>query len=81
MNLDFVLKNLKIPFDKSTGSEVSVSFIIEIDGSLSSIEIIKDGGNGAGDELKRVLTISPKWLPAEHEGYRVKAKVKFSLKL
>lgn len=78
---EFVLKNFNKPVDKSTCTEILVSFIVEIDGSISNIEVIRDAGNGTGDEIKRGLITSPKWLPAEHEGYRVKAKVTFSLKL
>ena len=78
---DFIFENFKIPFDKNIKGEVLVSFIVEIDGSISNVEIIKDAGTGTGEEIKRVLLLSPKWLPGEYEGYYVKKKVKFSIKL
>ncbi len=78
---DFVIENFKNPYGKNIKFEIVVNFIVEIDGTISNVKIIKDAGKGTGDELKRVLTISPKWLPGEHEGYRVKTKVKFSLNL
>lgn len=78
---EFVIENFKTPYDKNIKFEIVVNFIVEIDGTISNVKIIKDAGKGTGDELKRVLTISPKWLPGEHEGYLVKTKVKFSLNL
>ena len=77
---EFVLENFKKTFNKNIESEILVSFIVEIDGTISNAEIIKGTVNVTKDEIKTVFTNSPKWLPAEHEGYRVKAKVKFSLK-
>jgi hypothetical protein len=77
---EFVTENFKNPYSKDIKFEISVNFIIEIDGIISNVEIVKDAGKGTGDEMKRVLMTSPKWLSGEHEGYRVKTKVKFSLK-
>jgi hypothetical protein len=78
---EFVSQNLKKSFDKDSGNAVLVSFIVDIDGSLRNIEIINEIDKNKGDEIKKILTISPKWLPGEHEGYRVKTKVKVNLKL
>lgn len=78
---EFILANLKAPFNKDIKGEVLVRFIVEMDGVINNVEILSSLSNNEGDEIKRVLINSPKWLPAEHEGYRVKSKVKFTLKL
>ena len=78
---EFILENFKKPLYKNIECDIIVNFIVEIDGTISNVDIIKDAGNGTGEEIKRVLLLSPKWLPGEHEGYHVKTKVKFSLKL
>ena len=42
---------------------VLVSFIVEADGSLSSIKSLKDPGYGTFEETKRLLENAPKWKP------------------
>jgi len=42
---------------------IFVSFIIEKDGSVSNIKVLRDFGYGSGKELERVLKLSPKWIP------------------
>ncbi len=41
------------------------TFIIERDGSLSNINVLRDIGHGTGDELIRVLKLSPRWKPGK----------------
>ncbi|MFB9076992.1 energy transducer TonB [Flavobacterium procerum] len=41
------------------------TFIIEKDGSLSDIKVLRDIGFGTGEELVRVLKLSPKWKPGK----------------
>jgi hypothetical protein len=48
------------------------SFVIEKDGSLTNIVIVKDLGYGTGDELMRVLKLSKKWKPGMQDGRPVK---------
>jgi hypothetical protein len=78
---DFILDNFKKPLAKDALVEIQVRFIVEIDGTVSNVEVINDVENSTGNELKRVIMNSPKWLPAEHEGYRVRAQVKFNLNM
>lgn len=42
---------------------VEVNFIVEKDGKLTTINIIKDVGYGTGNEAIRVLKKAPKWTP------------------
>ena len=41
------------------------TFIIERDGSLSNINVLRDIGHGTGEELIRVLKLSPRWKPGK----------------
>lgn len=41
------------------------TFIIESDGSLSNINVLRDIGHGTGEELIRVLKLSPRWKPGK----------------
>lgn len=75
---EYVLENLKKQPNKYINSEISVCFIVDFEGTLLDVEIIKNTSNYSFDEIQKVILNSPKWLSAEHDGYRVKVKVKFN---
>ncbi|MDP5202237.1 energy transducer TonB [Flavobacterium sp. DG2-3] len=52
-------------------------FIIEKDGSLSDIEVMRDFGYGSGEELVRVLKLCPAWKPAIKNGQPVRCLYSF----
>ena len=52
--------------------QVSVEFVIEKDGSVTNIKILRDIGGGCGEELVRVLKAMPKWKPALQRGKPVR---------
>jgi TonB family protein len=52
--------------------KVIVQFIVEEDGSLSNIRVLRSPGYGSGEEAARVLAISPKWIPAYQNGKTVR---------
>jgi protein TonB len=54
--------------------KVIVSFVIDTDGSLVDIKVIKDLGYGTGKEAIRVLKLCPKWTPAVHNGKPVRSE-------
>lgn len=66
--MKFITKNLKYPEkaikDSITG-RVFVSFIVEKDGNLSNIKVMRDIGGGCGEEAIRVMKLMPKWTPAK----------------
>ncbi len=68
---NFIKNNYTAPED-SPGGRVIVSFVVEKDGSLTDIKILKDLGYGTGAEAIRVLKKSPKWVPAEQNGKKVR---------
>lgn len=67
----FISKNYKTP-SKSVKGKVYVTFIIEKDGSLSNIKVLRDIGYGTGEEAIRVLSICPNWIPGEKNGQKVR---------
>ena len=54
---------------------VAVEFVIEKDGSVSNIKILRDIGGGCGDEMVRVLKAMPKWSPATQRGKPVRCQI------
>lgn len=77
----FIAKNYQMPkVDKFSG-KVYVTFIIEIDGSLTGIKVLRDIGYGTGEEAIRVLSKCPKWIPGEHNGQKVRCTYSLPISL
>ncbi|MEG0848618.1 MAG: energy transducer TonB [Flavobacterium sp.] len=62
---NFIKENYKNPKDKTLKGNVYVTFIIEKDGSLSDIKVLRDIGSGTGAEAIRILKTSPNWIPGK----------------
>ena len=78
--LEFVESNLIYPpqaINNGTEGEVIVQFLIEKTGCLNGIKIIRDIGNGCGEELKRIICSMPNWNPGKQVGTPV--RVQFNL--
>lgn len=71
----YIAKSFKTPSDKSfKGGKVFISFVIEIDGSLTDFKVLKSPGFGTGEEAQRVLENCEKWIPAEQNGEKVRCQ-------
>lgn len=69
----FIDDNYKKSNKKPTHQgKLYATFIIEKDGSLSDIKVLRDIGFGTGEELIRVLKLSPKWKPGKQKGKEVR---------
>jgi len=53
------------------------SFIVEKDGSITNIEVMRGIGSGCDEEAKSVVSIMPDWEPGYQRGKAV--RVKFNL--
>ncbi len=73
-----VSNNFKVPYPEiAMNAKIFISFVIEKDGSLSDIKVLRDPGYGLGQEAKRVVALSEKWSPAIQSGNPV--RVTYSL--
>ena len=75
--LQFISNNLKYPvIARENGIEgrVVVSFIVQKNGTLTDLQIIRDIGGGCGEEAIRVIESMPRWIPGTTHGNAVKAK-------
>ncbi|MDR3695858.1 TonB family protein [Mucilaginibacter sp.] len=73
----FLSKNLRYPGqaqEDGIDGKVIVSFIIEKDGTLSNITVIKPAGNGFDEEAVRVLKLAKAWKPGMQNGQAVRVK-------
>ena len=78
----FLNKNLKYPKQATRmgiDGRVFLSFIVDKDGSLSDINVIRGIGGGCDEEAVRVLKKSPKWNPGRQRGVPVKSRMSISV--
>jgi protein TonB len=68
----FVGNNYQTPEEEGLKGKVYVTFVVEKDGSLTDIKVLKDIGYGTGKEAIRVLNKCPKWTPGEQNGKKVR---------
>ncbi|MBP6758001.1 MAG: DUF2059 domain-containing protein [Flavobacterium sp.] len=68
----FVAENFKTPKVEKLAGKIYVTFVIEIDGSITGMKVLRDIGYGTGEEAIRVLKLSPKWLPGQQNGKTVR---------
>ena len=68
----FVGKNFQVPEEEGLKGKVFVTFVVEKDGSLTDIKVLRDIGYGTGKEAIRVLKSCPRWNPGEQNGKKVR---------
>lgn len=72
---EFLASNIKYPAQaRETGTQgiVYVTFVVEKDGSITDIKVLRDIGSGCGEEAIRVVKMMPKWKPAKQRGKAVR---------
>lgn len=77
----FVQKNIQYPrIAKEQGIEgrVIVAVVINENGDITDIEVIRGIGGGCDEEVVRVLNEMPTWKPTKQDGKNVKAQKIFS---
>ena len=70
----FVDKNFVMPTKTDLKGKIYTQFIVEADGWLSNLEIIKDLGYESGAEALRVLQKSPNWNAGLKDGKAVRTR-------
>ncbi len=71
----FIAKNLQYPEEakkKGIEGKVHVSFVVEVDGSITDVKVLRDIGDGCGEAAVRVVKSMPKWNPAKQNGEYVR---------
>jgi len=83
----FIALNLRYPAiarENNTQGTVIIGFVVEKDGSLGDIKIIRAIGDGCDEEATRVIKQCPKWKPGILNGKPVRVQysipINFSLK-
>ena len=74
----YLAKNLKYPASArqmNISGRVYLQFIVEKDGSITNIEVVKGIGGGCDEEAARVLAGAPAWHPGKQRGVPVKVRL------
>lgn len=66
-------------YQKGVQGRVTCSFVVNADGHVSNINVIKGVENTLNDEAMRVLSLMPSWLPGRIEGQPVPVRVIWSV--
>ena len=70
----YLEKNLKYPKKAQRAKiegVVRVQFIVDKTGVVSELGILSEPGGGLGEEVIRLISSGPKWIPAEQNGKKV----------
>ena len=60
---------------RSISGKVFVEFVVDRDGSLSDLKVIKGIGGGCDEEALRVIKNSPRWNPGKQRGKAVRVRM------
>lgn len=71
------IKYPKVARENGITGKVHVTFVVEKDGRLTDIKILRDIGGGCGAEVVRVVKTMPRWNPGKQRGKPV--RVQFNL--
>ena len=74
---NFLSTNVRYPADsrnKGIQGRVIISFVVEKDGSLSGIRVVRGVADDIDKESVRVLGLSPKWIPGTQNGHLVRVE-------
>ncbi|MEO8795794.1 MAG: TonB family protein, partial [Daejeonella sp.] len=72
---EYLSKSIQYPAEakkNNVSGKVILSFIVEKNGSLNDIKVLRGVGSGLDEEAIRVMKGSPKWLPGKENGKPVR---------
>ena len=72
---EFIGKNVKYPQkakDEGVQGRVFIQFVVEKDGSINEVKLLRGIGGGCDEEALRVVKAMPKWEPGMHKGEHVR---------
>ncbi|MBQ8760792.1 MAG: energy transducer TonB [Bacteroidales bacterium] len=76
--MKFIQDNRQYPDEAKSQNlhgRVIVSFIVEKDGSLSNVKVMRSLGSGCDEEAVRVINSMPMWKPGKNSGKEVRTKM------
>jgi protein TonB len=74
---NYVQRHYKYPNVRFLKGRVFIEFVVDVDGSIVDIKVLRDLGFGTGQEAVRLMGNCPKWIPGMINGKPV--RVRYSL--
>ncbi len=65
----------KLARQRKIQGKVPVEFIVQPDGTLTDVRVVKKMGSGLDEEALRLIRAAPKWEPATYQGKPLKQKM------
>lgn len=78
----WIIDNVNYPQDAlqmGESGKVYLSFVVEIDGSISNIEIVRGVSESLDSEAKRLLRNMPNWIPGEARGKKARVRCRLPI--
>lgn len=75
---DEVKRNIRYPATarkNHSAGQVLVQFVVNEDGSVSDIEVIESPDETLAEEGRRIMSLSPEWIPARRAGIAVEERI------
>ena len=84
--MEYIAQNISYPQearDKGIDGRVFIGFVVEKDGSVSNVKVLRGIGGGCDEEAVRVVSSLPKWKPGIMDGepVRVSYQIPINFKL
>ena len=81
--LQYLKENIRFPVlavESGIQGTVYVTFVVEKDGSISHVELVRGIGGGCDEEAIRVIKNMPKWNPGEQRTLPVRVQINIPIK-
>ena len=78
--VEFIQENLNYPTEallRNIEGQVVIRFIVEKDGRLGNLQVLRSLGFGCDEEALRIIRMMPDWIPGRQRGREV--RVQFNL--
>lgn len=81
--MQFLQENIKYPqMARESGIQgtVYVTFVVETDGRVTDVRVLRGIGGGCDEEAIRVIQLMPKWVPGKQRGKPVRVQFNMPIK-
>lgn len=81
--IKFMVENIKYPEEaKKAGiqGKVFVTFVIQADGAVTDVKVLRGIGGGCDEEAVRVVKMMPNWIPGKEQGKNVAVQFNLPIK-
>jgi protein TonB len=79
----YLVESIKYPKtarEKGINGTVYVTYVVEKDGAVSNVKILRGIGGGCDEEAIRVVREMPNWIPGKNKGKPVRVQFNLPIK-